>query len=82
MLPTLSPALRSLPIPPVPLRAAEATAYGPAAGFPDVASQVAEGLEIRLPCRVTTKPSDDGRYVNVERVLPAEERPNGTRGRQ
>ena len=39
------------------------------AGFPDVAQHIAEGTELNLPCRVTTKPSPDGRFVNVDRVL-------------
>lgn len=47
-------------------------AYVTAAGFADVAQQVAEGLSLNLPCRVTTKPSPDGRYQNIDAVLPAE----------
>jgi hypothetical protein len=27
-------------------------------------------VALRVPCRVVTKPSPDGRYMNVERVLP------------
>lgn len=42
-----------------------------AAGFPDAAKHVAEGARLNLPCRVTTKPSDDGRYVNIDQVFPA-----------
>ena len=30
-----------------------------------------EGSALDIPCAVTTKPSPDGRYTNVERVLPA-----------
>ena len=45
-----------------------------AAGFPDVAKKVAEGLTLDLPCRVVTVPSPDGRFQNVERVLPAQTR--------
>lgn len=41
-----------------------------AAGFPEAAEVIEEGIELHLPCMVTTKPSDDGRYVNVETVLP------------
>src|SRR4030095_14256758 len=41
-----------------------------AAGFPTQAQQVQEGITLNLPCRVTTKPSTDGKYLNVERVLP------------
>jgi len=41
-----------------------------AAGFPSRAERVEEGVRLDLPCRVTTKPSEDGRYENVDRVLP------------
>ncbi len=43
-----------------------------AAGFPDHTQLVAEGTALDLPCRIVTKPSPDGRYQNIERVLPAE----------
>lgn len=43
-----------------------------AAGFPDLGDRIAEGFVLNLPCRVITKPSEDGKYVNVERVLPIE----------
>ena len=39
-------------------------------GYRDRASQVREGLKLNLPCRVVTSPSQDGRFVNVDRVLP------------
>lgn len=42
-----------------------------AAGFPERAGKVAEGMALDLPCRVMTVPSPDGRFLNVERVLPA-----------
>ena len=42
-----------------------------AAGFPDYAHHVTEGTALDLPCRIVTKPSPDGRYQNIERVLPA-----------
>ena len=42
-----------------------------AAGYPDRSDIVDEGVNLMLPCRVITKPSDDGKYVNIERVLPA-----------
>jgi len=45
-----------------------------AAGYPDRARDIEEGLNLNLPCRATTKPSDDGRYVNIDRVLPPERR--------
>lgn len=40
------------------------------AGFPRMAERIEEGVALRAPCRVITKPSPDGKYVNVERVLP------------
>jgi hypothetical protein len=42
------------------------------AGFPDLSERIAEGTILNLPCRVVTKPSADGRYVNIERVYPIE----------
>ena len=42
-----------------------------AAGFPQRATTVTEGLLFNLPCRVITKPSQDGKYLNIDRVLPA-----------
>jgi hypothetical protein len=41
------------------------------AGYPDRAEILSEGMTLRLPCRVVTLPTEDGRYVNVIRVLPA-----------
>lgn len=41
-----------------------------AAGYPSIANQVREGLALNLACEVVTKPTPDGKYVNVERVLP------------
>lgn len=43
-----------------------------AAGYAGFASHIAEGTSLGVPCRVVTKPSDDGRYLNVERVLPSD----------
>jgi hypothetical protein len=40
-----------------------------AAGFSGV--EIKEGTDLNVPCRVTTKPSPDGKYTNVNRVLPA-----------
>jgi hypothetical protein len=40
-----------------------------AAGFKDV--EIEEGTDLNVPCCVTTKPSPDGRYTNIDRVLPA-----------
>jgi hypothetical protein len=41
------------------------------AGYPDIAHTLAEGTDLDLPCRVITKPSAVGGYINVERLLPA-----------
>ena len=41
-----------------------------AAGFPSMADHIDEGMPLNLACRVTTKPSEDGRFLNIERVLP------------
>ena len=42
-----------------------------AAGYQFGEEDIAEGIYLNLPCQVITKPSHDGRYVNVDRVLPA-----------
>jgi hypothetical protein len=42
------------------------------AGFPNLADRIAEGTILNLPCRVVTRPSADGKYVNIERVYPIE----------
>jgi hypothetical protein len=42
------------------------------AGFPRLAERIEEGVAMRVPCRVITKPSPDGKYTNVERVLPVQ----------
>jgi predicted nucleic acid-binding Zn finger protein len=42
-----------------------------AAGYPNRAERLDEGTKLDLPCRVTTKQTDDGRYVNIDEVLPA-----------
>ena len=34
-------------------------------GFTGGAQNVAEGLALNIPCRITTKPSPDGRFQNV-----------------
>ena len=41
------------------------------AGYEIGPEAIANGLHLDLPCRVTTKPSDDGKYVNVDQVFPA-----------
>lgn len=43
-----------------------------AAGFPELSESVTEGLSLQLPCRVVTKPTPDGKYLNVEQVLPVQ----------
>ncbi len=49
------------------------------AGYPEVSSAFGEGMTFNLPCQVVTKPSPDGKYTNVERILPAPAA-GGTRG--
>jgi len=41
-----------------------------AAGYADFAANVSEGMQLNLPCRVTTKASEDGWFLNVEKVFP------------
>jgi len=41
-----------------------------AAGFSNLAEKIAEGVQLNVPCRVVTMPSADGRFLNIERVLP------------
>jgi hypothetical protein len=43
-----------------------------AAGFASVADHLVDGYTLNLPCRVVTRPSQDGKYLNIERVLPAQ----------
>jgi hypothetical protein len=40
-----------------------------AAGFAGI-GRIGEGMVLNLPCRVMTKPSPDGKYQNIEKVLP------------
>lgn len=49
------------------------------AGYEIGPEAIANGLRLDLPCRVTTKPSDDGKYLNVDQVLPTV-KPQGTGG--
>lgn len=51
-----------------------------AAGYPDLARNISTGVQLNVPCRVTIRPSDDGRYQNIERVFPANGN-GGSRGR-
>lgn len=41
-----------------------------AAGYLSWAGNVREGVRLNLPCRITTKPSRDGRFQDVDTVLP------------
>ncbi|MBI5762146.1 MAG: SWIM zinc finger family protein [Planctomycetes bacterium] len=40
------------------------------AGYAHLAGNIVEGLPLNVPCQVMTKPSADGRYQNVDQVLP------------
>ena len=42
-----------------------------AAGYVSLADHLTDGFTLNLPCRVVTKPSQDGKYVNIDQVLPA-----------
>jgi len=48
------------------------SAYIAEAGVAVPRSQIIEGKVLNIPCRVITKPSSDGRYLNVEQVFEAE----------
>ena len=41
-----------------------------AAGYEFEPENIEVGLRLNLACRVTTKPTDDGKYLNVDKVLP------------
>jgi len=45
------------------------------AGYDYNPAALRSGLRLNLDCRVTTLPSEDGKYLNIEAVFPA--RPNG-----
>jgi hypothetical protein len=47
-----------------------------AAGFASIAEHISQGMMLNLPCRVVTKRSQDGKYLNIERVFPSK-RPEG-----
>src|SRR5207302_889552 len=36
-----------------------------AIGFPEMAEHIEEGMYLNLPCQIITKPSEDGRYLNI-----------------
>jgi hypothetical protein len=42
-----------------------------AAGFTKLADELYEGMQLNVPCRIVTQPSEDGRWLNVEQILPA-----------
>jgi hypothetical protein len=42
-----------------------------AAGYPQLAKNIDERVELNIPCRITTKQIEDGRYLNVDRVFPS-----------
>ncbi len=44
------------------------------AGYPGVAGDLSSPFETNLSCQVTVKKSEDGKYLNVDRVYPAEKR--------
>jgi hypothetical protein len=46
-----------------------------AAGYRIRPDEITAGLRLNLPCQVVTKPSDDGKYVNIERVFAVERQP-------
>jgi hypothetical protein len=41
-----------------------------AAGYQYKEADIAEGIYLNLPCQILTKPSRDGRYTDIARVLP------------
>ena len=41
-----------------------------AAGYSEYARNIHEGLQLDLPCQIITRPTDDGKFINIERVLP------------
>ena len=42
------------------------------AGFPELRDRIAEGVTLAVPCRVTTKASENGKYRNIDRVFPGD----------
>jgi hypothetical protein len=41
------------------------------AGYAVSVEQIQDGAQLNVPCKVTVKPSNDGRFLNVETVFPA-----------
>jgi SWIM zinc finger len=54
--------------------------YITSAGYEIAPENIEDGLRLNLACRVTTKPSDDGKYLNVEKVLPLGKQAQGGGG--
>lgn len=52
-----------------------------ALGHGSYEGKLAEGLSLGLACRVVTKPSEDGKWVNIDRILPAEKSAGQGNGR-
>jgi predicted nucleic acid-binding Zn finger protein len=52
-----------------------------AAGFSELRDRIVEGVNLAVPCRVTTKTSENGKYRNVDRVFPAESAASERRAR-
>jgi hypothetical protein len=40
------------------------------AGVWNTPEEISEGIRLNLPCRIDTKPSSDGRFLDIVRVLP------------
>jgi SWIM zinc finger len=49
------------------------------AGFANIAERITQGMLLNLPCRVVTKRSPDGKYLNIEKVFPAKPLENNGR---
>ncbi len=59
----------------------ELAKYIVAAGFQNLVDRVGDGMILNLPCRVVAKPSHDGKFLNIEKVLPIEAlKPKGRDG--
>ena len=43
-----------------------------AAGFTNLVDRIGDGMILNLPCRVIANPSRDGKFLNIEKVLPIE----------
>lgn len=52
------------------------------AGFANIAGRITQGMLLNLPCRVTRQWSRDGKYLNIEKVLPAKPLANNGRAGQ